>query len=107
VLFIQPSDVPKDWTQSSLWKLAAEIPGVRINTDLDGQEAERFGARSSGHVFIYDAYGELLFQGGITSERGHEGDNAGESAIVDLLRGGKECLRTTPVYGCGLVNQMD
>lgn len=107
VLFIQPTELPKDWTQSALWKMAAEIPGVQVHADFGGQEAQRFGAESSGHVFLYDAQGGLLFQGGITSERGHEGDNTGENAILALLCGGKESLRTTPVYGCGLVTKTE
>ena len=32
--------------------------------------------------------GKLTFQGGITAGRGHQGDNAGETAVVSLLRGG-------------------
>jgi len=46
----------------------------------------------------------LLFKGGITSGRGHAGDNAGADAIALLLAAQDPGVRQTPVYGCSLVN---
>ncbi len=51
---------------------------------------------------IYDAAGQLAFEGGITSFRGHSGDNDGRDAIVALLRGQRPQRRATPVFGCAL-----
>ena len=65
----------------SLWEHARAIPGVRVTADRDGLEAQRFGALTSGHALLYDSAGRLAFSGGITSGRGHSGDNAGRSAI--------------------------
>jgi len=31
---------------------------------------------------LYDKLGQLVFNGGITSSRGHEGDNEGQDAII-------------------------
>ena len=105
VLFIQPRDVTEDWTKSSLRKSAEAIPGTDVQLDPDGKEAHRFGAESSGYVVLYDADGQLLFNGGITGARGHAGDNAGENVVVALLNGQHVELKHTSVFGCSLHNQ--
>ena len=84
--------------RSELWTAAAAIPGVRVRRD-DGTEARRFGARVSGQVLAYDASGALRFSGGLTGSRGHEGDNAGRSAVEALL-GGRPHAATSFVFGC-------
>jgi hypothetical protein len=104
VVFMQPSVMPKDWTQSALWKSASAIPGVTVLADADGAEAKRFGAESSGYVVLYNERGNLIFSGGITSARGHAGDNAGESAIIALLNNQNPNIKSTPVFGCGLLD---
>jgi len=53
---------------------------------------------------LYDISGRLVFDGGITSARGHQGDNAGRSAISALLTGQHDVVvRATPVFGCLIV----
>jgi hypothetical protein len=46
----------------------------------------------------------LLFSGGITPARGHEGDSAGSDAIVELVKGRipSNVIRE-PVFGCTLL----
>src|SRR5436190_6315 len=79
------------------------IPGVTVRADVDGEAARRFGAATSGQALLYTADGRLLFSGGITESRGHEGDNAGRSAIAALVLGAEPTkLATSPVYGCPL-----
>src|SRR5689334_21150915 len=90
VVFLKPSGLPDGWEQTDLWRRAASIPGVRVWRDDDGVEATRFGAATSGQVIIYDAGGALIFSGGITPSRGHEGDNAGRDAVIALLDGRRE-----------------
>jgi len=107
VVFIHPDGLPQEWTHSGLWESAAAIPGVQVHADPDGREARRFGAESSGHVVLYDGFGHLVFRGGITSARGHAGDNAGENVIIATLNGGRTTLKETPVFGCGLWNTSD
>lgn len=79
---------------------AASIPGVTVRADTDGAEARRFGARTSRHVVLYDSAGGVLFRGGITSLRGHAGDNAGATAIIALLKGERANAAESPVFGC-------
>jgi hypothetical protein len=113
VLFIKPSDFSADWTQTDLWENAAAIPGVSVALDDAGSEAAIFGAETSGIALLYDRAGNLLFQGGITASRGHEGDNDGRRSIVDFVtkdtaisgRQQPPPRGETFVYGCPLGNR--
>lgn len=102
VLFVQPANAPKNWLDGDLWRTARTIPGVKVQVDKQGHDAAAFGATTSGQVLVYDAAGTLRFSGGITDGRGHEGDNTGLLAILDLVRLGKSPVASTPVYGCSL-----
>ena len=99
VVFFKPEDAAEDWNETDTWKNAAAIPGVEVQTDKNGSEAATFDAAISGHVVLYDAQGQLLFNGGITEARGHSGDNEGLTAIIDLLHG-KTSQPATPIFGC-------
>jgi hypothetical protein len=102
VLFVKPSDFPDGWEKTDLLTSASAIPGVTVVRDDEGVEAGRFRAATSGQTMLYDAGGKLLFSGGITSARGHEGDNAGRAAIVSLLTTDEAGQGGTPVFGCPL-----
>ncbi len=75
---------------------------IALEIDPDGTKTAGFGAKTSGEILLYGPTGKLEFSGGITAARGHEGDNAGESAIVNILNGRKPETRHTPTYGCSL-----
>ena len=97
-LVVAPPGMDESLVRSDLWDAASAIPGVRVIHD-DGREARRFGARVSGQVLAYDSRGRLVFNGGITGSRGHEGDNAGRSAIEAMLAGQPHAA-TAFVFGC-------
>jgi hypothetical protein len=103
VVFTIPDGVPADWEQGDLWKSATSIPGFRAMRDQGGREAHRFDVEGSGHVLLYAPSGKLLFSGGITASRGHEGDNVGRSAIVSFILDGHSPVSHTPVFGCSLL----
>lgn len=102
ILFVQPRGASLQWVKGDLWKEAAAIPGVTASVDVDGKDAAAFGAQTSGAVMLYDVDARLIFAGGITDGRGHEGDNAGCQAILSLLRHGHAATNHTPIYGCPL-----
>jgi hypothetical protein len=104
VLFLRPEGAQPGWEQTSLWKTAEAISGVRVLADQDGAAAEAFGAETSGHVLFCDANGKVQFSGGITSARGHEGTSAGSEAIRAELRG-KTGLDHALTFGCPLRSQ--
>ncbi|MCC7085399.1 MAG: hypothetical protein IT427_10370 [Pirellulales bacterium] len=99
----EPPDADSSWQQTDLVHRAEEIPGVHLVFDPDGKLAQTFHVITSGHALLYDSAGELLFSGGITLSRGHEGENVGKSAIVSLLTGGQASVERAAVFGCPIV----
>jgi hypothetical protein len=100
VVFADPADTP--WERTDLWTLAEDIPGARVVRDRGDRITRELGAWTSGQVLVYDAAGDLLFSGGITPARGHEGDSTGRLAIVDRLRGQAPPDHPADVFGCEL-----
>jgi hypothetical protein len=96
----QPDVRPVSTT--SLWRRAAAIPGVVAMRDPNGAMAKSFGAETSGDVIAYGADGRLLFHGGLTAARGHEGDSFGRQRLLAVLRGETPDRRESPVFGCNL-----
>jgi len=102
VLVVQPPGADDRFADSALRERAGTIPGVKVSVDRDGVEARRFGAVASGTVLLYDGSGRLLFHGGITSARGHEGQSFGQQRIASLLTTGRADSDQAPVFGCVL-----
>jgi hypothetical protein len=104
VVFEKPLGAPDDWEQTDLWQTAGAIPGVERVVDTGNREAQRFAVASSGHALLFDSEGDLCFSGGITRSRGHEGDNAGRSALEAILSGQLATTTHTLVFGCSLAS---
>jgi hypothetical protein len=102
VLFIKPEGFTEDWDETDLWESASNIPGVKVILDGNGREAHLFNAATSGQTVLYDPKGILLFSGGITSSRGHFGDNPGQTSIVSLVNSAIPDQTETSVFGCPL-----
>jgi hypothetical protein len=100
--FLSEPDLGESWTHTTLWSQAAAIPGVDVRADVHGAIARRFGVCTSGHVLLYAADGQLVFEGGITDSRGHAGDNPGEDFVVTAILAGTTKSSSTPIYGCSL-----
>lgn len=107
VLLVTPKNAGRAWDDTSLRRSAESIPGVTVVFDIDGTEAGRFGAETSGHTLLFASDGKLLFSGGITGSRGHAGDNAGESAIISLVNNQEPPRTRTLVFGCALANRAE
>jgi hypothetical protein len=105
VLFRRPKRSSEAWEQTDIVRTAAAIPGVHVLDDEEGAEANRFGARTSGHVLLYDPTGRLCFSGGITPSRGHEGDSAGRRAVIEQLTQGWTPHPRAMVFGCPLFEE--
>jgi len=102
VLFLKPEGFSDDWAKSDLWRTAAALPDVTLIVDDEGIEARRFGVSTSGQTLLYDNAGALLFAGGITGARAHQGDNDGRRSIVALLNRKTPGRTATNVFGCSL-----
>lgn len=93
VVFDSPGDA---------WELAGQVAGATRILDPLGREAARFGAKTSGHVVVYDPAGMQRYAGGITGSRGHIGDNIGRRTIEEMLAGSADGKLGYPVFGCAL-----
>ncbi len=100
----QPADAAYDWTDSDLIRSARLIPNVAIEHDIDGIKAKSLSASTSGHVLLFDPDGRFRYSGGITSTRGHAGDNYGSASILAALANSSAATKGIPVFGCQLEN---
>ena len=104
VVMIAPSRIDgTGWREPALERSVTTIPGVEIRHDDGGVEATRFGMATSGHVLLYSTSGSLLFSGGITPSRGHEGENDGIDSLNALILHETTPRRKNSVFGCPLV----
>ncbi len=105
VVFLQPESETEEWSQTPLRRRVERMSGVAVRVDAGGRLALSYGVQTSGHTLLYDGRGQLVFEGGITPARGHEGNNSGRSAITSLVNGGQPGEAPSPVFGCPLRNQ--
>jgi hypothetical protein len=85
VLFYQSEAQQLEWVNSPCWRQAESIPGIQLVRDWDARLAGEFGVRTSGHALLYAPSGQLLFEGGITPSRGHQGENGGSQKLLALI----------------------
>ena len=101
VVVMKSPKLEKLFNQNPLINQAKIIPRTQIIFDREGKEAALFGAETSGLTHLYDAEANLLFAGGLTMARGHEGESAGKKAILSLINGKKAEARSL-VFGCDI-----
>jgi hypothetical protein len=104
VVFMSPARGGDDWQDSHTWRTAKAIPGLALANDRGGAEAARFGVQTSGHTLLFDARGALLFSGGLTASRGHEGESLAFDHLLALLKRDStpSSAPAAPVFGCAL-----
>jgi hypothetical protein len=83
---------------------ARKIANIEVEKDPDRIVAKEFGALTSGQTVLYAPEGNLMFQGGITESRGHEGDNPGVREITRIVSAPfiKNSYGRFPTFGCHL-----
>lgn len=103
VVFWQPAasskSDPNQWRSTPIVAMAERIQSIHVVMDPSGVESTIFGANTSGHCMAYSATGELLYSGGITSSRGHTGNNVGLESLIQAIQSG-EAKKSLPVFGC-------
>jgi hypothetical protein len=101
-----PENALGHWLESELVGKCKRLK-CRIHPDPEGKLAVSLGSLTSGGVLLYDATGKLRYQGGITAARGHEGDNAGARAVLEILLGDGQDQISLPVFGCPLQSEKE
>lgn len=100
--FRDSAELGRPAQEASLWEDARLIPGVEVIADRDGVVSKMFGAETSGTCLLYDVAGRLLFHGGVSGARGHEGDNTNKDLLLASLRDAPTSAVKTPIYGCSI-----
>jgi hypothetical protein len=110
VVFVGPDEGSAAGGLLDLRATARAIPNVRVIEDPT--EARVFGAATSGQVLLYANDGALVFRGGLTAARGHEGDSVGGDAVRRLVQGAtprassssspSDPALASAVFGCAL-----
>ena len=104
IVAVRPDGTRPDWTDTPAMRRVSALAGTQTHVDDGVRLAEQFQARTSGETFLYDPAGQLVFHGGLTPARGHEGDNPGSEAVLACLRGRRDRgIAITPVFGCPLL----
>jgi hypothetical protein len=101
-LIFSPAEADAAWSDSILVQALKKLPHTTLITDVDGLQAERLGARTSGDAHLFAPDGRLVFRGGITAGRGHVGENLGRQTVIDLVLGKTPSTNETPVFGCAI-----
>lgn len=107
VVFCRPSADAEIWNHCDVVQQARDMTGVDVAWDDGGRLAGSFGVQTSGHALLYDESGNLMFSGGITALRGHEGWNAGRATLLALFNGETAEVTATPVFGCPLIQSLN
>lgn len=105
VAFVRPVGVEPGWELTPSWDAAAAIPGVAVRCDVEGSDAARAGAATSGHAVLTDATGRVAFRGGLTRGRGRVGESAARRTILGVVAG-ESSGGNAPVYGCPLGDEL-
>jgi len=102
VVFYHPKNFSADWVKADLWQTSQKMAVSSVSIDSDGEEIRHFRPKTSGQVYLYSADNRLIYSGGITGSRGHEGDNDGRTAILSWVLDKQLITPDTFVFGCSL-----
>lgn len=103
-IFFCPDEEDESWVNEKLWTIAESIEGCERFVDFGAIEAQRFGIETSGHVLLFNGLGLRMFSGGVTSSRGHVGDNLGVRTLTSLIDGEAVVTTELPVFGCKILS---
>lgn len=105
IVFFHPENEQADWSQTSLWKTAKNLPHTQVFIDQGTRETKLFGAATSGDTYIFEPSGRLRFHGGITPGRGSIGESIGLDSVFRLAEGKAPAAMTSAVFGCPIINK--
>jgi hypothetical protein len=105
-VFLSPQDKPTSWVHSGTWQAVERIPGAKLIADVNGDEAKKFGVKTSGETLLLSSTGEEVFRGGLTPSRGHEGRSLAQDAIEDYILRHAVPPASGPTYGCSLFGEV-
>ena len=103
IVILRPEGTEPGFEDGAIRDRARTIPDADVVVDIDGREAARFGAAVSGSTIVYGRDGALVFRGGLTIARGHEGRGPAHDRILAALDRSSD-VATAPTFGCALAS---
>jgi hypothetical protein len=101
-VLVVPDGAGKDWENTAVAAAIRRLPDTVVIVDRSGAVARAFGARTSGETMVFGKNKALLFRGGVTASRGHEGSNQGIAALKEIASTRETSTVQFPVFGCAL-----
>jgi hypothetical protein len=98
----RPHGSGSKWQEGRLMAKLRSLEPVKIMVDEGGVQARLFDVQTSGQTMLYDAQGYVVFSGGITPSRGHNGDSEGRDSIEGYLSSNTSKGKISKVFGCSL-----
>lgn len=102
--FLLPEQAPENFAQGNLLEEAKKLGQALVVVEKTSPLAKRHKVLVSGQALFFDGAGNLRFNGGLTPERGCEGDSSGVDAVLALVRQRQPQIAAAPVYGCRINN---
>ncbi|HLO97235.1 MAG TPA: hypothetical protein VK171_01460 [Fimbriimonas sp.] len=85
-----------EWQASHRW--------AKRTIDRNGTLAKSLGAIASGHTFLFEEKGDVVFAGGITRARGVVGESTALRDLITCINGKQSFgLSRHDVFGCSLL----
>lgn len=102
VLLYRPASAAEGWDRTAFDEEIRSLQGVTVRKDVEGRIAQSLGMLTSGDVALFSPSGRVLFRGGVTRARGHEGESEGGRQLRQALSAGDLPAGASPVFGCPL-----
>jgi len=99
-----PVGTSDSWIDSSITRQLVRM-GADVLVDRGGDYCSQLGTVTSGHILVYDDGMSLVFSGGITPGRGHEGTCPASSDLFQRVNGHSGETIQWPVYGCPIIDK--
>ena len=100
-----PQDRGESWAESALTDYVTAFADAALIPDRNGDACLRYGVTTSGHLMLFDRHDRLVFSGGITPGRAHEGDCISSKDLLKKCRNESSVAAPSnwPVYGCPII----
>ena len=101
-----PDGEQESWADGSTVSAVRRIPNTTIMFDRGGRITRDHGVVASGHTTLVSPDSAVVFSGGVTASRGHEGASVGTRAIRNWVQAG-DGAASAPVFGCAILGPDD
>ncbi|MCC9601701.1 hypothetical protein LOC67_14170 [Stieleria sp. JC731] len=100
----QPDNAPSNWLKKRSTETLNRITSTKVIIDTNGKIAGSLGVKTSGHCIVYSKARGVIFSGGLTPLRGHEGTGPSLTQFTHCINDQDEPFTEWPVFGCSIAD---